>query len=249
MRRVTGTWSLLFIVFPNCPLLLVWPGGSGQGAYGDRGRIPAAPAPLATDLWPMEAWLVGRCCLWLWRILLVISRMLCSVTVLGNITNFYVAYCAWPRRKKKKETGMERSGKTPSALRRASWSCESCSEGELVLRELLRRRTYCCCGMPLLLDCCWNICTYCFVSVYIWSQNVLRLDDYPCHWARCRPSGLFGQVITVLDSTSCHVPTLKRFKVLTWRLNSKFLTLHMQWTVMILIWKPSNPIEYLEGIR
>ena len=146
--------------------------------------------------------------------------------------------CLTPQEKEKRN----RHGK--------KWQDTLCSpSGQLVLRELLRRRTYCCCGMPLLLDCCWNICTYCFVSVYIWSQNVLRLDDYPCHWARCRPSGLFGQVITVLDSTSCHVPTLKRFKVLTWRLNSKFLTLHMQWTVMILIWKPSNPIEYLERIR
>ena len=51
-------------------------------------------------------------------------------------------------------------------------------------------------------------------------------------------------------SPSCHIPTMKRFKVL--RLNSKSLTLHTQWTVMILIWKPSNPIFvelFVERIR
>ena len=45
---------------------------------------------------------------------------------------------------------------------------------------------------------------------------------YPCHWAewaQCGPSGLFGQVISVLLAPSSHIPTLKRFKVL--RLNSK----------------------------
>ena len=55
--------------------------------------------------------------------------------------------------------------------------------------------------------------------------------------------GLFGQVITVVSAPSGHVPMLKRFKVL--RLNSRSNTLHTQWTVMVLIWKPLNPI-YVE---
>ena len=37
--------------------------------------------------------------------------------------------------------------------------------------------------------------------------------SYPCHWAQCRQSKLFGQVITVVDSTSTHVPMLKSFKI------------------------------------
>ena len=48
------TGSLLFIVFPSRPLLRAWPGGDGEGAYGQRVCVPA---PLATDFEPIEAWL------------------------------------------------------------------------------------------------------------------------------------------------------------------------------------------------
>ena len=50
--------------------------------------------------------------------------------------------------------------------------------------------------------------------------------------------GLPGQVITVVSSG--HVPMLKLFKALI--LNSKSNTLHTQWTVLIPILKPLNPI-------
>ena len=60
--------------------------------------------------------------------------------------------------------------------------------GQLAWRERLRRSTYCCCGKPQLLDCCWNICTCWFVSVHIWFLNVRRLDDSLLprrRWVKC----------------------------------------------------------------
>ena len=40
-------------------------------------------------------------------------------------------------------------------------------QGLLAGRELHRRSTHCCCGTPLLLDCCWK-----YLHAYIWSQSV-----------------------------------------------------------------------------
>ena len=54
--RPTRRGILLFIVFPSHPLLRAWPGGNGEGAYGQRVCVPA---PLATDFGPMETWLEG----------------------------------------------------------------------------------------------------------------------------------------------------------------------------------------------
>ena len=64
------------------------------------------------------------------------------------------------------------------------------------------------------------------------STLVIFAPRDPCHWAQCSPSGLFCQVITVVACPSGHVPMVKCFNVLTWRLNSKSLTLHTQWTVI-----------------
>ena len=53
--------------------------------------------------------------------------------------------------------------------------------GLLAHRELQRRSTHCCCGTPPLLDCRWISYVRAGLYLYIWSQNVLRLDDHLPH--------------------------------------------------------------------
>ena len=59
-------------------------------------------------------------------------------------------------------------------------------------------------GQHLLVDCCWNICTCWFVSIYIWSQKVLRLNDSLLprrHWRAGRGgAGKEGPVRLFLSS-------------------------------------------------
>ena len=94
-------------------------------------RAPTRRLPLPHCLWragrggegkeghALPGWRLGWkdcCCGWLLLDLLAISRMLCSASVLGVCCRL----CLTLTGKKKKKTDMERSGSTPSALRRAS---------------------------------------------------------------------------------------------------------------------------------
>ena len=74
--------------------------------------------------WQLLGWRLGWkdcCCGWLLLDLLAISRMLCSVAVLGVMLPTMPELLPTVPDLKKKETGIERSGPTPSAFRRAGW--------------------------------------------------------------------------------------------------------------------------------
>ena len=91
----------------------------------------------------------------------------CSALLLSRVLCCRLCLCLTLQ--EKKWQGMKWSDTLRSASGQLALS--------LALRERHRRSTYCCCGTPPLLGCCWNICTYWFVSVHMRSQNVRRLDD------------------------------------------------------------------------
>ena len=91
--------------------------------------------------WQLLGWGLGWkdcCCHWLLLDLLAISRKLCSVGVSGVMSPTVSDI------RRRKKTGMGRSGPTPSTFHQASWL--------LARREWHRRTTYCCSRTPLLLN-------------------------------------------------------------------------------------------------
>ena len=128
--------------------------------------------------------------------------MLCSVAVSGDMLPTV------PDLHRKKGRKKNRHGKKqPNTLHSLP--------GQLAWRERHSRSTYCDCGKPLLLDCCWNIYTCWFVSFYIWSQNVH--SSTPSYLAVS--GGLAGGVQEKRDLLGCfyHPP----WQLLRWRLGWK----------------------------
>ena len=101
----------------------------------ERSALLFLSSPLAAARVEAQLRWMDCCCSsgWLWLDLLAISRTLCSSAVSG------VMLLTLPDFAGKKKTGMERSGPTPSASRRAGW--------RQALRELHRRST-CCYASP-----------------------------------------------------------------------------------------------------
>ena len=90
------------------------------------------------------------CCGWLLLDLLEIPTMLCSVAVSG------VMLPTVPDLHKKEKTGMERSGSTPSALRRGSLPGVSCTGGAPTAAEESH--------------CCWTAAgTYVRADLYLYT--------------------------------------------------------------------------------
>ena len=110
-----GVWFSSSLGVTHC-FRVLRPGDNGEGAYGQRVCILA---PLANEPRSSGRWRPGWkdcCCGWLWRVLLAIlqssapqpSRVLCC--------RLCLTFTRKKKEKKRKKTGMERSGPTPSAL-------------------------------------------------------------------------------------------------------------------------------------